>query len=117
MKVALVQINTTVGDILGNRDRVLREVESAQKLGADLAVFPELCLTGYPPRDLLGLSGFVDTNIQALHEIAPRIGRTAAIVGFVDRNPADSGREFFNAAGFLAEGKVQGIIHKTLLPT
>jgi len=98
MKVALVQINTTVGDILGNRDRVLREMESAQKLGADLAVFPELCLTGYPPRDLLGLSGFVDANIQALHEIAPRIGRTAAIVGFVDRNPAESGREFFNAA-------------------
>ena len=57
MKVAMAQINTTVGDIRGNRDRVLQELEKAQKMGADLALFPELCLTGYPPRDLLGVLG------------------------------------------------------------
>lgn len=117
MKVAMAQINTTVGDVRGNRDRVLTCLEQAREMGADLTVFPELCLTGYPPRDLLGLHGFVDTNIQALHEIASRVDRVAAVVGFVDRNKAGFGKEFHNAAAYLAAGKIQAIIHKTLLPT
>ena len=117
MKVALAQINTTVGDIRGNRDRVIRELDKAEGMGADLAVFPELCLTGYPPRDILGIHGFVNANIRALNEIASRVGRIAAVVGFVDRNHQDEGREFYNAAAFLCDGKVQSVIHKTLLPT
>jgi len=94
MRIALAQINTTVGDIRGNRDRVLVELENAGRLGADLALFPELTLTGYPPRDMLGIHGFVDANIAALHEIALHAGRTGAVVGFVDRNTLGRGRSF-----------------------
>ncbi len=116
MKIAMAQINTTVGDIRGNRDRVLQELERAQRMGADLALFPELCLTGYPPRDLLGVHGFVESNVRALHEIATRAGRVAAVIGFVDCNRTQ-GKGLYNAAAFLCDGKVQAVIHKTLLPT
>ena len=118
MKVALAQINTTVGDIRGNRDRILQALEKIKTLGgADIAIFPELCLTGYPPRDLLNLHGFVESNLRALQEIAAHSDPMGMIVGFVDRNRKKEGRDFHNAAAFLAEGKIQTIIHKTLLPT
>ena len=117
MKLALAQINTTVGDVGGNRDRVFGIMEKARGLGADIAVFPELCLTGYPPRDLLGLHGFVDSNLRALEEIAARSDQMGVVVGFVDRNLKKEGRDFHNAAAFMSEGRIQGIVHKTLLPT
>ncbi len=117
MRIALAQINTTVGDVRGNRDRVFLEMERAQALGADLAIFPELCLTGYPPRDLLGLHGFVESNLGALREIAGRTDRMGVIVGFVDRNPRQQGKEFCNAAALLGSGKIRAVVHKTLLPT
>jgi NAD+ synthase (glutamine-hydrolysing) len=117
MKIALAQINTTVGDICGNRDRVLEVMEKANALGADLAVFPELCLTGYPPRDLLGLHGFVESNLRALHEIAAQSKSMGIVLGFVEQNPGKEGKNFFNSAAFLAEGKIQAVVHKTLLPT
>jgi NAD+ synthase (glutamine-hydrolysing) len=117
MKIALAQINTTVGDISGNRDKVLQVMEKAKGMSANIVVFPELCLTGYPPRDLLGLHGFVESNLQALREIATRSDSMGVIVGFVDCNSKKEGKSFHNSAAFLAEGKVQGIIHKTLLPT
>ncbi|NWG14047.1 MAG: NAD+ synthase [Acidobacteria bacterium] len=117
MRVALAQINTIVGDVAGNRDRVLVEMQEAQKLGADLVLFPELCLTGYPPRDMLGIHGFVKANLHALREIAARTDRMGVIVGFVDRNASGEGKDLFNAAALLAEGGVQAIVHKTLLPT
>jgi NAD+ synthase (glutamine-hydrolysing) len=117
MKIALAQVNTVVGDINGNRDRVFGIMKKAQSLGAELAIFPELCLTGYPPRDLLGLHGFVDSNIQALEEIAARTDQMGVVIGFVDRNRKNEGRDFHNSAAFLSEGKVQAVVHKTLLPT
>ncbi len=117
MKIAMAQINTTVGDVCGNRDRVLEEMGKAQDLGADLIVFPELCLTGYPPRDLLGLHGFVDANIKAVEEIAARTCRMGAILGFVDKNRRGEGKEFYNSAAFVCGGKVQAVVNKTLLPT
>jgi NAD+ synthetase len=117
MKMALAQINTTVGDINGNRDLVLRAMEKTRALGAGIVVFPELCLTGYPPRDLLGLHGFVESNLKALEQIRARSDSMGVVLGFADRNPKKEGRDFFNAAAFLAEGKVQAVIHKTLLPT
>ena len=106
MKIALAQINTTVGDIHGNRDRVLQVMNQTQALGADIVVFPELCLTGYPPRDLLGLHGFVESNLRALEEIAASSERIGAIVGFVDRNIGNEGRDYHNAAAFLSGGKI-----------
>ncbi len=117
MKIALAQINTTVGDISGNRDRVFQATEKARTSGANLVIFPELCLTGYPPRDLLGLHGFVESNIRAMQEIAVCSDALGIVLGFVDRNPKKEGRDYYNAAAFLAEGKVQAVIHKTLLPT
>ncbi len=117
MKVALAQINTTVGDIRGNRDRILHTVERAVPLGADIVIFPELCVTGYPPRDLLGLHGFVDANIRAVEEIAARTDRVGVVLGFVDRNLLEEGKEYYNAAALLQNGKIQAVIHKTLLPT
>jgi NAD+ synthase (glutamine-hydrolysing) len=117
MKIALAQINTTVGDINGNRDIVFRTMEKAKAQGADITVFPELSLTGYPPRDLLGLHGFVESNLKALQEIASRSQQMGIVIGFVDRNQKNEGRHFHNAAAFLAEGRIQAIIHKTLLPT
>jgi NAD+ synthase (glutamine-hydrolysing) len=117
MKIALAQINTTVGDIRGNTERILRDMHSARDLGADLVIFPELCITGYPPRDLLGLHGFVDSNLAAVREIAAGADGIAAIVGFVDRNIKGMGREFFNAAALAADGQVRAVIYKTLLPT
>jgi NAD+ synthase (glutamine-hydrolysing) len=117
MKIALAQINPTVGDINGNRDRALQVMGKAKSLNADIVVFPELCLTGYPPRDLLGLHGFVDSNLQALGEIAARTDRMGVVIGFVDRNRKKEGRDFHNSAAFLSQGKIQAVIHKTLLPT
>jgi len=116
MKIAMVQINTTVGDIRGNCARVISELERARGMAADLAVFPELCLTGYPPRDLLGMHGFVESNLRALQEIASHVEQLGVIVGFVDFNKG-AGKEFFNAAAFITQGEIQAVIHKTLLPT
>jgi NAD+ synthase (glutamine-hydrolysing) len=117
MKIALAQINTTVGDIIGNQAKVFQIMGNAKEMGANIVVFPELCLTGYPPRDLLGLHGFVESNLRAVQEIAARSDQMGVIIGFVDRNSKKEGRSFHNSAAFLAEGKIQAIIHKTLLPT
>ncbi len=117
MKIALAQVNTTVGDIAGNRDRVLKETDRARRLGADLVIFPELCLTGYPPRDLLGQSGFVDGNLRALKEIAAHSAGTGIVLGYVDRVRRPEGKDLYNAAALVAEGKIQAVVHKVLLPT
>ncbi len=117
MQIAMAQINTVVGDLDGNKARVLDCMDRSRRLGADLVVFPELCLTGYPPRDLLSLNGFVDANLTALEEIGRRSGEIAVLVGFVDRNRSGQGREYFNAAAFAFDGRVQSVYHKMLLPT
>jgi NAD+ synthetase len=117
MRIALAQINTTVGDIQGNSERVVQALRRAESLNAELVVFPELVLTGYPPRDLLGIHGFVDCNLEALHRLAAQSGSVGAVIGFVDRNAGGQGKEFFNAAALICDGRVQGVVHKTLLPT
>ena len=117
MKIAMAQINTTVGDIRGNRDRVIQSLQKIRNSGAEIAVFPELCLTGYPPRDLLGLHGFVEANVRAVEEIASHTDSIGIVLGFVDLNLQKEGRHFYNAAAFLADGKIQATVHKTLLPT
>jgi NAD+ synthase (glutamine-hydrolysing) len=117
MNIALAQINTTVGDIRGNRNRVLRAMDEARERGADIVVFPELCLTGYPPRDLLDLHGFVESNIAALGEIAEKTDRMGVVIGFADINRDGKGRTFRNAAAFMADGSIRAVVHKTLLPS
>ena len=95
----------------GNTKRVLAALEEAEGAGCDLAVFPELALTGYPPEDLLLKPSFVAENRRALDEVAGHTGSCAAVVGFVD-----AGRDLFNAAAVCAHGRVAGIYRKQHLP-
>lgn len=116
MKIALAQIDTTVGDLAFNADRVVRAAAAARDAGAALVVFPELTLTGYPPRDLLDRGGFVDDTLATLRSLPARIGGIAALVGHVERNPGP-GRALFNAVSLLDGGRVVSTHRKTLLPT
>ena len=111
LRIAACQLDTVVGDLEGNLAAVLEAVEGAEAAGCDLAVFPELALTGYPPEDLLLKPGFIADNLEALDKLAARTGRCAAVVGFVD-----AGRDLYNAAAVCALGSVQGVYHKRLLP-
>jgi NAD+ synthase (glutamine-hydrolysing) len=111
IRVALCQINTTVGDLDGNVERVVRALAEAEAEGCDIAVFPELALTGYPPEDLLLKPGFIADNRSALDRVAAASGACAAVVGFVD-----VGRDLHNAAAVCAFGRVQAIYHKRNLP-
>jgi NAD+ synthase (glutamine-hydrolysing) len=109
--LALCQLNTVVGDLDGNVARLLAAYEEADAAGCDLAVFPELTITGYPPEDLVLKPRFVAANREALDKVAARTGRCAAVVGFVDAE-----RDLHNAAAVCAEGRVLGTYHKRLLP-
>lgn len=111
LRVGLCQIDTVVGDLDGNVDRILAALDQAEQGGAALAVFPELAITGYPPEDLLLKPGFVADNRAALAKVAARTGSCAAIVGF-----ADLQRDLHNAAAVCAHGAVQGVYRKRLLP-
>ena len=117
MKVALAQINTTVGDIPGNEAKVLAAYRRAVDAGADLVAVPELAIAGYPPRDLLLKHGFVDRNLEALGRLAAATGQTALVVGYVGKNEARPGRETTNAVALLQNGKIAATRTKTLLPT
>ncbi|MDQ3573361.1 MAG: NAD+ synthase, partial [Actinomycetota bacterium] len=92
VRVAMCQLDPVVGDLDGNVGRVLKALQTAEAAGADMAVFPELAITGYPPEDLLLKPRFVEANLEALEKVASRSGRCAAVVGFVDR-----GRDLHNA--------------------
>jgi NAD+ synthetase len=116
MRIALAQINPTVGDIRGNLARIRAWTTRAARKKADLVVFPELCITGYPPRDLVEQAHFIEKNKQALQELARHITRPGVIVGFIDTNPVQGQKGLFNAAAVLAGRKVVAIRHKTLLP-
>ena len=111
LRIAACQLDTVVGDLDGNVDRILAALERAERADCDMAVFTELAVTGYPPEDLLLKPGFVADNLVALEKLAARTGRCAAVVGFVDAR-----RDLYNAAAVCAFGSVQGIYRKRLLP-
>ncbi len=111
VRVALCQLNTVVGDLDGNLNRVLSAYRQAEAAGCDLAAFPELALTGYPPEDLLLKPGFVADQREALDRAAAATGRCAAVIGFVDR-----ALDLHNAAAVCAGGAIQGVYHKRHLP-
>src|SRR5258706_2360665 len=117
MKLALAQLNTTVGDISGNEAKILAAYRRGAAAGADLVAVPELAIAGYPPRDLLLKNGFVARNLDALERLAAATGRTALVVGYVGRNEVRPGRETTNAVALLQNGKVAASRTKTLLPT
>jgi NAD+ synthetase len=117
MKLALAQINTTIGDLHGNSAKILAAYRAAVAAGAELVLTPELAITGYPPRDLLAKRRFVEDNLRELDALAPQIGDTALIVGYVDLNPDVFGKPYFNAAAFLHRGQIVTRRFKSLLPT
>jgi len=116
VKLCLAQVDPKVGDLEGNADLVRNWVKKAEASQADLVVFPELCLTGYPPRDLLEYPSFVDKNLETLKILAADCSGTAVLVGFVDRNPSPWGPPFANAAALLRGGKVEAVYRKQCLP-
>ncbi|HVO40698.1 MAG TPA: NAD+ synthase [Spirochaetia bacterium] len=118
MKVACGQINPTIGDFAGNGDKVLAYARRAKDAGGTLAVFPELCLCGYPPMDLLEQESFVEENLKALRRVqAEAPAGIGIVVGHVDRNRSGSGKALLNAASLICDGKVLHSQAKTLLPT
>ena len=112
VRIALAQMNTTVGDIDGNTVRIIEAIERAEARAAHVVAMPELAITGYPPEDLVLKRPFVGENREALESIAARTGSTAAVVGFVDAE----GSLLFNAAAICHEGRVVGVYRKQLLP-
>jgi NAD+ synthetase len=117
MKVALAQINTTVGDLAGNEARILAAYRCGIEAGVELVVFPELTITGYPPRDLLLKKSFVAGNLAALERLAASSGAVGMLVGFVGDNPSRPGREVTNSAALLQHGRIVAARAKSLLPT
>lgn len=117
MKVYLAQIDTTVGDIDGNVRKILGGIEDARGRGADLVVFPELTIPGYPPRDLLEKRSFVRSNLAALERVASATTGIAAVVGYVEPNASEGGRPLYNMGAVCRDGKVIHTVAKQLLPT
>lgn len=112
MKIAIAQINPTIGDYKNNSLKIVEFSEKALTLGCDLVVFPEMSILGYPPRDLLERSDFVDANIKALDRLVARIKGIGVILGFVDR----VGGHLFNSAALFEGGKIIKKVSKQLLP-
>jgi NAD+ synthetase len=116
VNIGFAQINPTVGDLRGNRDRILAAYRDLVARGADLVLTPELALTGYPPQDLVFKSRFVPANLGALEELHAEIGEVPLVVGFIDVNTGP-GQPFHNAAAVLQRGQPRRVVHKSLLPT
>ncbi len=117
MRIGLAQINTTVGDLVGNSRLILAAYEDLVAQGAELVLFPELAICGYPPRDLLFRRRFIADTEAALREIAARIGPVPALIGTLAANTSGRGRVVFNAAAFCHAGAIIATAHKCLLPT
>src|SRR5579884_1430993 len=111
LRIALAQMNPTVGDLEGNADRIIEWSKRAADLGADVVAFPELTITGYPPEDLVLKPNFVAATRKQLERVAREVGDTTAIVGFVD-----SDGDIYNAAAVLQRGEVVGVYRKRFLP-
>ncbi|MFN0007174.1 MAG: NAD+ synthase [Planctomycetota bacterium] len=121
MRVGLVQLATEVGNLSGNALAIRAGIAAARAAGAEVALLPELAITGYPPLDLLLERGFVEENLRVLREeIAPAARDIVAVVGFVDRDPERISPEglplLHNAAAVVEDGRIVGVTHKTLLP-
>src|SRR5580692_4283006 len=117
MITGFLQLNSTVGDFAANVKKLLAGYEKAASLGAEFALAPELFLCGYPPRDLLLRADFVEANLEAINDVAKKIGPVPLCVGFVDKNPERPGRALRNAAAILQNGKIVWRTNKCLLPT
>lgn len=111
IRLALSQINVTVGDLAGNRDKILDHIHRARDLGVHIVVFPELAIPGYPPEDLLFKPRFIQSNLDVLNELVRATQGVAAVFGFVDRHD-----DIYNAAAIACDGRLIDVYHKTYLP-
>ena len=110
-RLALAQVNVTVGDLRGNARKIIEGIDQAREWGADLVAFPELALPGYPPEDLLLNCAFVRDNLEALKKVTQATRGITAIVGFADMQD-----DIYNAAAILQDGRLAGVYHKMYLP-
>ena len=121
MKLAIAQLNPTIGDLTGNAQQILDAARHAANQNARLLLTPELSLCGYPPRDLLLNPGFLDSMATTLQQLARDLPpQLVVLVGTVEANPnahVSGGKPLFNSMALLEQGKVQQIFHKRLLPT
>ncbi len=111
--MALAQINPTVGDLAGNASMILGWMRKAKRKKADIVVFPELAVTGYPPEDLVLKPQFIAENMEVVRQLVPKVRGIAAVIGFVDRGKKN---ELYNAAALISDGKLVDIYHKVFLP-
>jgi NAD+ synthase (glutamine-hydrolysing) len=121
IRITGAQLSFPVGAIQQNKETILNTIEIAESFESDIVIFPELCLTGYPPEDLLLRDSFLGKNYSVLEEIAEFSSESSAIIGFVDRNidinkTDKKNREIANAAAIVQNGDVKGIYHKCFLP-
>lgn len=116
MKIALAQLNYHIGNFEGNVAKIKSTIQRVRDAGAELVVFAELAVSGYPPRDFLEFDDFVDKCRMAVADIATKCKDIAAIVGAPTHNPGFQGKNLFNSAYLLSEGKIRNVRHKTLLP-
>ncbi|MBP7483079.1 MAG: NAD+ synthase, partial [Lacunisphaera sp.] len=117
MRIGLAQINTIVGDLAGNSRRILEAYQALVAQGAELVIYPELVVSGYPPRDLLFKKHFVADVEKTTRELATKIGSVPALIGYTEANTTGTGRSAFNSAAFCHQGKILTSARKCLLPT
>lgn len=116
MKISICQINPVIGDFKYNADLIISASKKALHSGCSLAIFPELSLTGYPPKDLLEKPAFIEDNLSQLHKLASQIKDIHLLLGYVDRNPGKTGMPFINGVAFIGDGKIIAKGGKRLLP-
>ena len=116
MKIALAQLNYHIGDFNLNTQKIITAIHDARQQGADLVVFAELAVCGYPPRDFLEFSEFIEQCENSAEQIAEACTGIACIIGLPTKNPKVDGKDLFNSAYFIENGKVKAVVNKALLP-
>ncbi|MEI7475219.1 MAG: NAD+ synthase [bacterium] len=116
MKIALAQINNKIGDLEGNFERIVSFIEKAKVLGADLVIFPELSVTGYPPRDLLDFDYFVEDNLKVIEKLKAHTDSIGVAIGYIDKSEKQFGKKYYNTAAFIYRGEIVHKHYKCLLP-
>lgn len=117
MKIALVQQNYHIGNFELNTEKIIQGIRTAKEGGADLAVFSELCICGYPPRDFLEFDDFIARCYSSIEQIKAQTEGIGVIIGSPVHNPDPNGKDLFNAAWFIHDREVKAVVHKTCLPT
>ncbi|HEY0678796.1 MAG TPA: NAD+ synthase [Chitinophagaceae bacterium] len=117
MKIILAQQNYHIGNFEDNGRKIIEAIQQGEQMGADLVVFSELCVCGYPPRDFVEFNDFINKCYETIDLIKSYTKKTAAIVGSPARNPSKEGKDLFNAAWLLYEGEIKAVVAKTCLPT